>query len=112
MSRAGHDITKLRGDVERLLLFTEGRKRISADDVMEVVAEEQAVDDEWAVVNAIADGDAARALVETGAASTVATRHMQLVGQLRWWVSSRLAEGDPSRVKAGARRPAAHRPGA
>ena len=56
VSRAGHDITKLRGDVERLLLFTEGRKRISADDVMEVVADEQTVDDDWAVINAIADG--------------------------------------------------------
>ncbi len=28
--RAGNDITKLRGDVERLVLFPEGRKRITA----------------------------------------------------------------------------------
>ncbi|HVZ19458.1 MAG TPA: hypothetical protein VG871_00270 [Vicinamibacterales bacterium] len=99
VDRAGHDITKLRGDVERLLLFTEGRKRISLDDVMEVVAEDATVDDEWAVVNAIAEGDAARALIETGRRLERGDSPHALVGQLRWWVSSRLAEGDPSRVK-------------
>ena len=99
VSRAGHDITKLRGDVERLLLYTEGRKRISADDVMEVVADEQTVDDDWAVINAIADGDPARALVETGRRFDRGDSPHQLLGQLRWWVSSRLAEGDATRVK-------------
>ncbi len=99
VSRAGHDITKLRGDVERLLLFTEGRRRISADDVMEVVADEQTVDDDWAVINAIAEGDPARALVETGRRFDRGDSPHQLLGQLRWWVSSRLAEGDASRVK-------------
>lgn len=100
VARAGHDITKLRGDVERLLLFAEGRKRISADDVMEVVAEEQTVDDDWAVVNAIGDGDPARALAEMGKRFDRGDSPHQLLGQLRWWVSSKLAEGDASRVKA------------
>jgi DNA polymerase III subunit delta len=99
VTRAGHDITKLRGDVERLLLFTEGRKRITTDDVMEVVADDQTVDDDWAVINAIADGDPARALVETGRRFDRGDSPHQLLGQLRWWVSSRLAEGDASRVK-------------
>lgn len=98
-ARAGNDITKLRGDVERLLLFAEGRKRITLDDVMEVVADSNDVDDEWAVVNAIADGDAARALREVGRRLDRGDSPHGLVGQLRWWVSSRLAEGDPSRVK-------------
>ena len=112
VSRAGHDITKLRGDVERLLLYTEGRKRISADDVMEVVADEQTVDDDWAVVNAIADGDAARALVETGRRFDRGDSPHQLLGQLRWWVS--LATGGGRRVprEAGDRRPAPDGPGA
>ena len=99
VSRAGHDITKLRGDVERLLLFTEGRKRISSDDVMEVVADEQTVDDDWAVINAIGEGDPARALVEAGRRFDRGDSPHQLLGQLRWWVSSRLAEADASRVK-------------
>lgn len=98
-ARGGNDITKLRGDVERLLLYAEGRKRITADDVMEVVSESTEVDDEWAVVNAIADGDAARALSEVGRRLDRGDSPHGLVGQLRWWVSSRLAEADPSRVK-------------
>ena len=99
VTRAGHDITKLRGDVERLLLYTEGRKRISADDVFETVADGQSVDDEWGVVNAIADGNPARALAETGRRFERGDSPHQLLGQLRWWVSTRLAEADESRVR-------------
>ena len=100
MARAGQDITKLRGDVERLLLFTEGRRRISIDDVMEVVAEDHGAGDEWGVVNAIAAGNTARALAEIGRRLDHGDSPHALVGQLRWWVSTRLSEGDPSRVKA------------
>jgi DNA polymerase-3 subunit delta len=99
VNRAAGDISKLRGDLERLLLFTEGRSRITAADVREVVTEEFAPDD-WAVVNAIADGDAARALVETGRRLDQGDSPHQMVGQLRWWVSTRLAESDPGRVQA------------
>ena len=99
VARAGGDITKLRGDLERLLLFTEGRSRISIADVREVVSEDIAPDD-WAVVNAIADGDPARALAETGRRLDRGDSPHQLVGQLRWWVSTRLAEGEPGRVRA------------
>ena len=66
---------------------------------MEVVADEQTVDDDWAVINAIAEGDPARALAETGRRFDRGDSPHQLLGQLRWWVSSRLAEGDASRVK-------------
>jgi len=100
VTRAGHDITKMRGDVERLLLFTEGRKRISADDVMEVVSADVTVDDEWGVVNAIAEGNLARALSEVGARLERGDSPHALVGQLRWWVSTRLVDGDPTRVRA------------
>jgi DNA polymerase III subunit delta len=99
VERSGRDITKLRGDVERLLLFAGARVRLTADDVMEVVAEQSAVDDDWAVVNAIAQGDAARALVETGRRFERGDSPHQLVGQLRWWVSARLASVDPARVR-------------
>jgi DNA polymerase III delta subunit len=96
--RAGGDISKLRGDVERLLLFTQGRPAITSDDVLEVSAEQQAVDDEWGVVNAIADGNPARALDEVGRRMSRGDSPHALVGQLRWWVSSRLAEADAARV--------------
>ena len=98
IDRAAGDIGKLRGDLERLLLFTEGRSRITVADVRDVVTEEFAPDD-WGVVNAIAEGDPARALVEVGRRLDQGDSPHQMVGQLRWWVSTRLAEGDPARVR-------------
>lgn len=98
VDRSASDISKLRGDVERLLLFTQGRRTITADDVMEVAADAQAVEDEWAVVNAIADGNAARALDEVSRRLDRGDSPHALVGQLRWWVSAKLAEADPARV--------------
>jgi DNA polymerase III delta subunit len=99
MARSGTDITKLRGDLERLLLYTEGQKRIGLEDVREVVTDDDAVEDEWGVVNAVADGNAPRALAEAGRRLERGDSAHALVGQLRWWVSARLSEGDPDRVK-------------
>ena len=99
VERAGGDISKLRGDVERLLLFTEGQKSISRSDVDEVVTAEADVDD-WGVVNAIGDGDLPRALRETTARFDRGDSVHALVGQLRWWVSQRLSTAAPDRVKA------------
>jgi DNA polymerase-3 subunit delta len=99
VDRAGGDISKLRGDVERLLLYTEGQPRISRADVAEVASIGTQVDD-WGVVNAIADGDAGRALREVGLRMDRGDSPHGLVGQLRWWVSQRLAEGAPERVPA------------
>jgi DNA polymerase III delta subunit len=99
VDRAGGDISKLRGDVERLLLFTEGQKAISRSDIAEVVTVEADVDD-WGVVNAIGDGDLARALRETTARFDRGDSVHALVGQLRWWVSQRLSASAPDRVKA------------
>lgn len=99
VERAGGDISRLRDDVERLVLYTEGRTKISSDDVDEIVAEQVSVEDEWAVVNAIAAGDAGRALREAAARLDRGDSPHALVGQLRWWVSSRLAEADSRRVK-------------
>src|SRR5207244_13647186 len=62
--RCGTDITKLRSDLERLLLYTEGRKRISLEDVQEIVSPDASVEDDWALVTAIGEGDCARALRE------------------------------------------------
>ena len=98
VDRAGGDISKLRGDVERLLLYTEGRKSITKADIEEVVAAEADIDD-WAVVNAIGDGDVGRALRETALRFDRGDSPHQLLGQIRWWVSQQLAKGAPERVK-------------
>jgi len=97
--RAGGDITKLRGDLDRLLLYTEGQDRISRSDVDEIAVAGLSVEDEWGVVNAIADGDAARALRETAVRLERGDSVHMMVGQLRWWVSSKLSQMRPDRVK-------------
>jgi DNA polymerase-3 subunit delta len=99
VQRGGGDVNRLRGDLERLLLYTEGQKRISADDVEEILPSAETFDDPWAVTNAIADGDAGRALREAGRRLDRGDSPHQMIGQLRWWVSSRLVEGDPGRVR-------------
>lgn len=99
VDRAGGEITRLRGDVERVLLYTEGQTRIAHADVAETVSNEVVVEDEWAVVNAISAGDTPRALREVGLRFERGDSAHGLVGQLRWWVSSKLAEADPARVR-------------
>ena len=99
VDRSAGDISKLRGDVERLLLYTEGRRGISLDDVAEIAAVETTVEDDWAVVNAIADGNPARALRETGYRLDRGDSVHMLLGQLRWWVSAKLSQMAPERVK-------------
>jgi DNA polymerase-3 subunit delta len=97
--RVAGDITRLRSDLERLLLYTEGRDRISMEDALEVASTETTVEDEWAVVNAIGDGDAARALREVARRLDRGDSVFALLGQLRWWVSSKLATINPRRVR-------------
>jgi DNA polymerase III subunit delta len=97
--RAGNDITKLRGDLDRLLLYTEGQDRITRSDVDEIAVAGLSVEDEWAVVNAISDGDAARALREAAIRLERGDSPHMMVGQLRWWVSSKLSQFRPDRVR-------------
>jgi DNA polymerase III delta subunit len=95
---AGDDINKLRDDIGRLVLFAGTRTALTADDVDAVTSGDGVVDD-WGVVNAIGDGDAARALVEIGRRMERGDSPHAIVGQLRWWVSNRLVEGAPERAK-------------
>jgi len=99
VDRTGLDVNQLRGAVERLQLYSQGRKSISLEDVREVVGAHAFVDD-WAVTNAIEGGDVARALRGLALRFENGDSPHGIVGQLRWWVSSKLAEGDPDRVKA------------
>jgi len=98
VERAGTDISKLRGDVERLLLYVEGRHRVTRDDALATVSGDVVVQDDWAVVNAIAAGDAAAALRETARRFDRGDSPHQLLGQLRWWVANRLTAAPPRRV--------------
>ena len=99
LDRAGGDISKLRDDTERLLLYTEGQKKITRADVDEVVSAHVEIN-EWAVVNAIGDGDTASALREVAMRFDRGDSPHALIGQIRWWVSQQLARSAPDRVKA------------
>lgn len=99
LKRAAGDVSKLRDDIERLILFAGERVRITEDDVMAVSSERNAVDDEWAVVNAIGAGNAAAALREAAKRFERGDSPHALVGQLRWWVSAKLGASDAGRVK-------------
>ena len=59
--RCGTDVKRLRNDVERLLLYGLGQKTIGLADVREVVGP-AALQDDWAMANAIEAGDAKAAL--------------------------------------------------
>lgn len=98
-TRTGGDISKLRGDIERLLLFVGDRLRITVEDVEEVVSDPNAVFDDWALVNAIGDGNTPAALAEAGRRLERGDSPHQLLGQLRWWVSTKLCTAQPARVK-------------
>lgn len=95
--RAGTDITTLRGDVERLLLYATGRPRITVADVREVVSGETSQDD-WAVTTAIQRGDRAEALRQLALSLEAGGVPYQILGQLAWFARDKLPFIDPRRV--------------
>lgn len=97
--RAGTDITRLRADLDRVLLYTAGKPKITLDDVRDVVSSETAQDD-WAVTNAITQGNTAEALRLLGLALEGGGVSYQILGQLGWFVRERLVTADPRRVPA------------
>ena len=97
--RAGTDIARLRGDVERLLLYSSGAAKIGVEDARQVVSAETAQDD-WAVTNAIQRRDAAEALRQVALAMESGGVSYQILGQLAWFVRERMITSDPRRVPA------------
>jgi DNA polymerase-3 subunit delta len=97
--RAGTDIDRLRGDVERLLLYAAGKPRITVADAREVVSDETSQDD-WAVTNAIERGDTALALRQLGLALEAGGIPYKILGQLAYFVRTKLAFEDVPRVRA------------
>lgn len=96
--RAGTDISRLRGDVDRLLLYAAGKPKITIADAQEVVSAESAQDD-WAVTNAIQRGDKATALRQLGLSLESGAVPYMVLGQLAWFVREKLPMVDARRVK-------------
>ena len=95
--RAGSDIGRLRGDLERLMLYAAGAAKISLADAREVVSAESSQDD-WAVTNAIQRGNAAEALKELALSIESGAVPFMILGQLGWFVREKMASVDPRRV--------------
>ena len=108
--RAGTDVKRLRGDVDRLLLYALGQKTISADDVREV-AGPAALQDDWAMTNAIESGQAGEALRQLALMLDAGAPPEKVLGQLGWVVRAKFPAMAPSQVPAGGRRAVSHRSG-
>ncbi len=102
VERAGPDIMRLRKDVDTLVLFVGDAPGITVADVELVVGAAQQFDD-WAVTNAIAAGDAAAALRHVHLMIENGSSPFQMLGQLGWWVRSRMAQAAPDRQGAAVR---------
>jgi DNA polymerase III subunit delta len=100
-NRAGFDIVRLRGDLERLMLYTVGKTIITLADAQEVVSAETSQDD-WAVTNAIQNGNAREALRQLSLALDAGGVPYQILGQLAWFVRDRMADARriPAAVEA------------
>jgi DNA polymerase-3 subunit delta len=96
VERAGLDIGRLRGALERVSLYAMGQKSISAADVIESVAAGPEAQADFGVANAIRRGDAREALRQLALAFENGSTGFFLLGQLRV-----AAEGlPPGRVPA------------
>jgi DNA polymerase-3 subunit delta len=89
--RAGFDIVRLRGDIDRLMLYAAGKPGITLADAQEIVSAETAHDD-WAVTNAIQNGNTREALRQLAMALDAGAVAYQILGQLAWFVRDRMAD--------------------
>jgi DNA polymerase-3 subunit delta len=97
-SLAGGDITRLRAEFERAVLFASGEGIITEAAVREI-AGALTTQDPWAMTNAIQRGSMGEALRELALKIEAGEYPPMILGQLRWYVANRLA---PSRVPVAA----------
>ena len=96
--RAGVDVKRLRGDVDRLLLYAMGQKQITADDVREVTGP-AALQDDWAMTNAIEAGQAGEALKQLALMLDAGAPPEKILGQLGWVVRAKFPGIAPASVR-------------
>jgi DNA polymerase III subunit delta len=86
--RAGPDVKRLRADVDRLMLYALGQKRVTADDVREVVGP-AALQDDWAMTNAIEAAQTGEALRQLALVLDSGAAPEKILGQLGWVVRAK-----------------------
>jgi DNA polymerase III delta subunit len=99
VDRAGLDLKRLRAEVERLLLYALGHKRITVDDAR-AIAGPVALVDEWAMTNAIEAGQTGEALRQLALMLDAGAPPEKILGQLGWLVRTKFPQLAPSSVRA------------
>ena len=95
----GADIRRLRGDVDRLLLYAMGQPRISVDDVREILGPE-ALKDDWAMTGAIEAADGGEAVRQLALMLDTGAPPEKILGQLGWLVRTKFPIVAPARLPA------------
>lgn len=88
-ARAGPDLPRLRGEVDRLLLFIGEAPTVGLDDAR-MVAGPAVAHDDWAVARAIERGQTATALRELALIVESGAAPYMVLGQLAWVVRTRM----------------------
>src|SRR4051812_22677182 len=97
--RCGTDLKRLRNDVDRLLLYALGQKSITGDDVRQILGP-AALQDDWAMTNAIEAGDAAVALRQLALLLDTGAPPEKILGQLGWLVRAKFPALAPATLAA------------
>ena len=97
--RAGTDVKRLRNDTERLLLYALGQRTIGIGDVREIVGP-AALQDDWAMTNAIEAADAATALRQLALMLEAGAPPEKILGQLGWLVRTKFPMITPETLRA------------
>lgn len=98
-ARAGTDIKRLRGEVDRLLLYALGQKTITVDDVKEI-AGPAALQDDWAMTSAIEGGHTGEALRQLALMLDAGVDAQKILGQLGWLVRTKFPAIAPDHLAA------------
>jgi len=89
---------RLRSEVDRLLLYALGQKRITVDDVR-AVAGPAALQDDWAMTNAIETGQPGEALRQLAMVLEAGAPPEKVLGQLGWVVRAKFPQIAPADVR-------------
>ena len=93
------NVGRLRGDIDRLLLYALGQTRVTLDDVR-AVSGPASLQDDWAMTNAIEAGQAADALRQLALMFDAGAPAEKILGQLGWMVRSKFPAVAPASVRA------------
>jgi DNA polymerase-3 subunit delta len=92
------DVARLRGEVERLLLYALGQKKITVEDARQVVGP-AALQDDWAIANAIEAGQASEALRQLALTLDAGAPPEKILGQLGFVVRAKFPSIAPASVR-------------